>query len=167
MRVSRRGAAARRLYCKETAAGASAAPRPSRMISPMHDLTPGQLDAFLARFRHGEGGRLRGVEARTGRGGLAVLAFTLELPDAEDGDDPATVRLELGGVAEMRLQVRPTEDPTELADGLTIGRFNDLYYVDLQPWTDQPSGVHDYRASSCYAAGFTLRWDLLDESEHP
>ena len=64
--------------------------------------------------------------------------------------------LELTEVNELRLQVRPTEDPSELADGLTIGRFNDLYYVDLQPWTDKPSGVHDYRASSCYAAGMSL-----------
>lgn len=133
----------------------------------MQDLSPGQIDAFLARFRHGGEGRLRGVEAATGWGGLAVLAFTLELLDADHGDEPTAVRLELGGVAEMRLQVRPTEDPSELSDGIAIGRFNDLYYVDLQPWTDQPSGVHDYRASSCYAAGRILRWELRDDAQLP
>jgi hypothetical protein len=125
----------------------------------MHRLTPDQFDAFLRRFHHGRDGSLRSVGITMGRGGVAAVTFTLVLPDADRGDAETEVRLEVGEVTELRLQVRPTEDPQALAEGIHIESFQDVYFVDLQPWTDRPSGVHDFRVSSCYAAGVTLRWE--------
>jgi hypothetical protein len=131
----------------------------------MHRLTPDHLADFLRRFHHGRDGTLRSVTVTTGRGGVAAVAFALTLRDADRDDAETDIRLELAPVAELRLQVRPTEDPRELADGIQIEAFQDVYFVDLQPWTDRPSGVHDYRVSSCYAAGVTLRWEeIADES---
>ena len=128
----------------------------------MTRLGPDTVDEFLRRFHRGRGGRLRAVEVAAGRGGVASVTFTVAVRDADAGDDAVVLRLRVADVGELRLQVRPTEDPTELAEGINVGRFQDLYYVDLQPWTDGPLGVHDYRASSCYAAGATLAWELAD-----
>lgn len=126
----------------------------------MHRLEPDTADAFLRRFHHGRDGRLLGVEVRTGRGGLQSVAFLLRLPDAEDDDADTDVRLELAEVNEMRLQVRPTEDPQPLTDGIAVATYGGLTYVDLMPWTDKPSGVHDFRLSNCYAGGAVVTWDV-------
>jgi hypothetical protein len=126
----------------------------------MTPLEPDQVDAFLRRFHRGRGGRLRAVAVTAARGGVSAVTFTLTARDAQADDAEVELRLRVGRVGELRLQVRPTEDPTELAEGVNVGRFQDQFFVDLQPWTDGPLGVHDYRASSCYAAGATLAWEL-------
>jgi hypothetical protein len=123
----------------------------------MTRLEPPAVGEFLRRFHQGCDGRLLGIEITTGRGSLQTVAFLLRLREADDAD--VDIRLELAGVNEMRFQVRPTEDPTPLTDGIAIGSFGGLTFVDLMPWTDKPSGVHDYRLSNCYAAGAILRWD--------
>ena len=49
--------------------------------------------------------------------GCDRLAFRLRLRDADADDAETDVRLELTEVNELRLQVRPTEDPEALVDG--------------------------------------------------
>jgi hypothetical protein len=124
----------------------------------MTRLEPDSTADFLRRFHHGRDGRLLGVEVATGRGGLRSVTFLLRLRDADDDDD-TDVRLELSEVNEMRFQVRPTEDPEPLTDGIAFGTYGGLTFVDLMPWTDRPTGVHDFRLSNCYAAGAILRWE--------
>src|SRR5947209_3285909 len=102
----------------------------------MPPLDPASTDAFLRRFHRGRDGRLAGVDVRTSRGRVRSLAFLLRLRDADAGDAETDVRLELSEVNELRLQVRPTEDPETLADGIAIGTFGGLTFVDLMPWTD-------------------------------
>src|SRR4051812_4260369 len=119
------------------------------------------IDEFLRRFHPGRGGRLLGVEAGMADGSVKSVTFTLRLRDADADDANADVRLELAEVNEMRLQVRPTEDPQTLTDGIAVGTFGGLTFVDLTPWTDHPSGVHDFRLSNCYAAGAMLRWAVV------
>ena len=126
----------------------------------MDRLDPTTTVAFLRRFHLGRDGRLLGVEVRTARGGIGSLTFALCLRDADNDDADTNVLLELSEVSEMRLQVRPTEDPETLTDGIAIAVFGGQTFVDLMPWNDPPSGVHDFRLSNCYAAGAVLRWDL-------
>jgi hypothetical protein len=129
----------------------------------LQPLNPDQLDAFLRRFQRGRDGRLRSVAVECARGGVATVTFSLAVPDAENGDgDLIDVRLQVAEVSELRLQVRPTEDPQTLADGINIELYNGLFFVDLLPWTERPAGVHDYRVSSCYAAGAGLRWESAE-----
>ncbi len=128
----------------------------------MPRLDPDATDDFLRRFHRGRDGRLLAADVRTARGQVAAVAFTVRLRDADAADADTDVRLELAEVSELRLQVRPTEDPEALADGIAIGTFGGLTFVDLMPWTDRPSGVHDFRASNCYAAGVTLRWEVVE-----
>jgi hypothetical protein len=127
--------------------------------SPMESLDPARLDGFLRRFHHGRDARLSGVEMAMTAGRVTAVTFTLSARDADRDDTLTRLRLQVGEVSELRVQVRPTEDPTVLADGLRVGQFQGLYFLDLLPWTDDPAGVHDYRASSCYAAGVYLRWE--------
>ena len=128
----------------------------------MHRLGPETIDDFLRRFHRGREGKLLGVEVSCARGSVKRVTFTLRLRDANADDADADVRLELGEVGELRLQVRPTEDPQKLDDGIAIGTFGGQTFVDLLPWTDHPSGAHDFRASNCYAAGVTVRWEAVE-----
>src|SRR3954447_20596508 len=96
------------------------------------------------------------------RASVATVTYTIAVHDAERADAPCDLRLQVTDVAEVRFQVRPTEDPQTLADGIHIETFRGLFFVDLLPWTDRPSGAHDYRVSSCYAAGVALRWEVAD-----
>jgi hypothetical protein len=125
----------------------------------MDRLDPTATAAFLRRFHQGRDGRLLGVDVRMARGYVDKVMFSLRLRDAESDDADTDLRLELTEVSEIRLQVRPTEDPQTLTDGIAIGTFGGQTYVDLMPWSDPPSGVHDYRVSNCYAAGAVLRWE--------
>ena len=119
------------------------------------------IDDFLRRFHRGREGRLLAVEVGTGRGQVRSIRFALRLRDGDAGDADADVSLELTEVNELRLQVRPTEDPETLVDGIAIGTFGGLTFVDLMPWTDRPTGVHDFRLSNCYAAGAVAAWDII------
>jgi hypothetical protein len=130
----------------------------------MHRLGPESIDEFLRRFHRGRDGKLLGVEVGLANGGVKTVTFTVRTRDADADDADTDVRLELAEVNELRLQVRPTEDPQTLTDGIAIGTFGGLTFVDLMPWTEHPSGVHDYRLSNCYAAGAILRWmTVMDE----
>jgi hypothetical protein len=125
-------------------------------------LNPDQLDAVLRRFHHARDGKLRSVDVALVRGRVAAVTYTIAVRDADRADALCDLRLQVTDVAEVRFQVRPTEDPQTLADGIRIETFHGLIFVDLLPWTDRPSGAHDYRVSSCYAAGVALRWEVAD-----
>jgi hypothetical protein len=127
----------------------------------MQPLAPDQLGDFLRRFHRGHEGKLRAVEVALARGSVAAVTFTLAVRDADHDDDDAELRLQVAEVNELRLQVRPTEDPQSLVDGVNIEVFQGLFFVDLLPWSERPSGVHDYRVSSCYTAGAVLRWEVV------
>jgi hypothetical protein len=126
----------------------------------MEPLHPAQLDGFLRRVHSARDAALRAVDLTFARGRVASVTFTLAVRDADRDDADAELRLQVGEVSELRLQVRPTQDPTALPDGLRVGVFGGQFYLDLQPWADDPSGAHDFRVSSCYAAGAHLRWEL-------
>jgi hypothetical protein len=130
----------------------------------MPRLEPDAIEGFLRRFHRGQDGRLLGVEVRTGHCEVRSVRFSLRLRDADAGDVDADVSLDLAQVSELRLQVRPTEDPASLTDGLAIAVFGGLTFVDLMPWSDRPTGAHDFRLSNCYAAGVTATWELAADA---
>jgi hypothetical protein len=129
----------------------------------MTRLEPEAIDEFLRRFHRGREGTLLRVDVGLAHGGVGTVTFALRLRDATADDAETDLRLELAEVGELRLQVRPTEDPQPLEDGIAIGTFGGQTFVDLRPWTEHPSGVHDFRASNCYAAGAVVRWELVGE----
>jgi hypothetical protein len=130
----------------------------------MPHLEPQSFEDFLRRFHRGHEGRLLGVTVETGRGQVRSVRFALRLRDAEADDADTDVSLDLTQVNELRLQVRPTEDPETLTDGIAIAAFGGLTFVDLMPWTDRPDGAHDFRLSNCYAAGAVARWKLAADA---
>ena len=127
----------------------------------MPRLEPQAIEGFLRRFHRGRDGRLLAVEVGTGRGQVRSIRFALRLRDADAGDADTDVSLELTEVNELRLQVRTTEDPETLADGIAVARYGGLTFVDLMPWTDRPTGAHDFRLSNCYAAGAVVAWEVV------
>jgi hypothetical protein len=128
----------------------------------MNRLEPETTDDFLRRFHRGRDGRLLRVDVGMSHGGVGSVTFTLRLRDVDADDAETDLRLRLSEVGEVRLQVRPTEDPQPLDDGIAVGTFGGQTFVDLRPWTEHHSGVHDFRASNCYAAGAVLGWELVE-----
>jgi len=52
-----------------------------------------------------------------------------------------------------------------LSDGLTLGWFEGLVFLDFGPYTSEPSGVDDYRRSGCYFAGHSATWEAVPYTE--
>jgi hypothetical protein len=52
-----------------------------------------------------------------------------------------------------------------LSDGLVIGWFEDLIFLDFGPYTVEPDSVEDFRRSGCYFAGKSATWEVVPYSE--
>ncbi len=52
-----------------------------------------------------------------------------------------------------------------LSDGLALGWFEGLVFLDFGPYTSAPSGVDDYRRSGCYFAGHSATWEIVPYNE--
>lgn len=52
-----------------------------------------------------------------------------------------------------------------LSDGLTVGWFDGLIFLDFGPYTSEPRGVDDFRRSRCYFAGLTATWEVAPYAE--
>lgn len=129
----------------------------------MTELTPAAADKFFRRFHHGRGGRLTGYRAKLKPTGVTRLSLRLKLLDGRASDVATAVRLELLDVTELRWQIRPTERPAVLTRGIHVGYFQNQFFIDLQPWDPEFEGPHDFRVSSCYAAGLRLRAAVIGE----
>jgi hypothetical protein len=52
-----------------------------------------------------------------------------------------------------------------LSDGLTLGWFEGLVFLDFGPYTSEPDGVDDFRRSGCYFAGLSATWEVVPYAE--
>lgn len=52
-----------------------------------------------------------------------------------------------------------------LSDGLTLGWFEGLVFLDFGPYTTEPDGVDDVRRSGCYFAGLSATWEVVPYAE--
>lgn len=129
----------------------------------MNPLTPGDLPAFLRKYRL-TGGRIRRVRLLYPRPREVAVEFHLTVREAitKLGTEPRPVRLvlRLGGVDEFRFQMRPAQPKATIADA-RIGFLKGLCYISLDSLGLEPTEaaqVFDYRASEVYAAGRDLSW---------
>jgi hypothetical protein len=123
----------------------------------MNDLTTGNVHHFLKRyqFRGSQFRRFR-VRNRSADAATAELRLTVR---AADANKLVRLRLVFEGVEEFRFQRRPGPGLVRLK-GVQVGFFGALTYVNLDPFAeDGPPKVMDFRASDCFVAGRTVRWE--------
>ena len=128
-------------------------------------LTQADADRVLERFYRCTDGVIRRVD----------LAFD---PDRDDSratiicsvkDDAAdaewvNVVFRVRGLRELAM----TEGRVSyrvLSDGLTLGWFEGLVFLDFGPYTSEPSGVEDFRRSGCFFAGLSATWEVVPYAE--
>lgn len=126
----------------------------------MNELTPTGVHPFLKRYPL-RGARLRRFQVRNTAGGTASAEVRLSVRPA-DGGEPVRLRLVFDGVEEFRFQRRPGPGLIRLKD-VQIGFFGALTYVNFDPFAeDGPPKVMDFRASDCFVAARTVRWEAID-----
>ena len=133
-------------------------------MTPMNRLQAADLAGFARRYRF-NGGRLRRVKLRYGKGGDFAAEFVVTARGSvrDLGMEPALIKLRfrLEGVEEFRFQKRPSVAAGSVSEA-RLGYFNGLYYVNLDAWGLAPGDVpklHDFRASDTYLAGTALYWE--------
>jgi hypothetical protein len=127
----------------------------------MNELTPSTAHAFLKRFQF-RGGRLTRFRLRKPTADGATAEVRLAARDTET-HRRVRLRLVFDGVEEYRFQRRPGPARDRLND-VQVGFFGNLVYLNLDAFPeDGPPKVMDYRASDCFLAGRTARWEVVEK----
>jgi hypothetical protein len=127
----------------------------------MNELTPSNAHAFLKRFRL-RGGRLTRFCLGKPTADGATAEVRLAARDTET-DRRVRLRLVFDEVEEYRFQRRPGPARDRLND-VQVGFFGPLVYLNLDAFPeDGPPKVMDFRASDCFLAGRTARWELVEK----
>lgn len=124
----------------------------------MNELTTGTAHQFLKRFPF-RGARLRQFRVRnTGDSSTAEVRLIVRSED----DKPVRLRLIFDGVGEFRFQRRPGPGLVRVKD-VQVGFFGALTYVNFDPFADDgPPKVMDFRASDCFVAARSVRWEVVE-----
>lgn len=115
---------------------------------------PQDLGQLLRTYRLA-GGRVRRVRVRYGPKGAVAVEWRLTV---SKGADRVRLALRLAGVAEFRLQMRPNQPRTRIADA-RVAYLDGRFFVALDDLGLEPGerpAVHDFRATEAYAAGAEL-----------
>src|SRR5690242_14155172 len=125
----------------------------------MNELTTGTAHQFLKRFQ------LRGARLRRFRVRNAPKDATAEVRlTVRDNEKSVRLRLVFDGVEEFRFQRRPGPGLIRLK-GVQVGFFGALTYVNFDPFADDgPPKVMDFRASDCFVAARSVRWELIEKA---
>jgi hypothetical protein len=126
----------------------------------MNELTTGTVHQFLKRhpFR---GARLRQFRVRNAADHTAA---EVRLTIRGDDGKPVRLRLTFDGVEEFRFQRRPGPGLVRIKD-LQVGFFGALTYVNFDPFADDgPPKVMDFRASDCFVAARSVRWEVVEKA---
>jgi hypothetical protein len=129
----------------------------------MNELTPGNAYLFLKQFRL-RGGRLTRFRVSRPIADGATAEVRLSARETET-NQRVRLRLIFDGVEEYRFQRRPGPGLTRLRD-VQVGFFGHLVYLNLDAFPeDGPPKVMDFRASDCFLAGRSVRWEVVPPSD--
>jgi hypothetical protein len=127
--------------------------------------TPGDADSVLERFYRCNDGLIRRVDLvfEPNRDDSRATIVCSVKDDAADAQWVNVIfrvrRLREFTMSEGNVTYRV------LSDGLTLGWFEGLIFLDFGPYTSEPSGVDDYRRSGCYFAGHSATWEVVPYTE--
>jgi hypothetical protein len=127
----------------------------------MNELTTGTAHQFLKQYPLREA-RLRQFRVRNSADtATAEVRLTIR---AADTDKPVRLRLIFDGVEEFRFQRRPGPGLVRVKD-VQVGFFGALTFVNFDPFADDgPPKVMDFRASDCFVAARSVRWEVVEKA---
>jgi len=129
----------------------------------------GHAGAFLAQFHNCYDGLMRGVRFRYTAAEVhsrAVVVLSVrQSTTLEVNDGWVNVRLAIEHVEEYALKESAKVSCRVLSGGLQINAFRDLLFFDFDPYSDEPTGVEDFRRSGFYIAGRSFSWRVGEYSE--
>lgn len=128
-------------------------------------LTPDSVDAVLSRFNRFNDGLIRSIDVKfkTNRDD-SVAIVTVSTKDTSADDDWFNVILRIQGLREVNFSEGRTSYIV-LSDGLVVGWFEGLIFLDFGPYSTAPKGVEDFRKSGCYFAGKSATWQVEPYAE--
>jgi hypothetical protein len=82
-----------------------------------------------------------------------------------DGDGWVNLKIKIEGFTEFIGTDIDNYNNEVLSDGIKVGFFDDLIYLDFEPFTDEPEGVEDFKKSKCLLIGKDIFWKTTSYSE--
>jgi len=90
----------------------------------------------------------------------------LSVRDKEkDGDGWVNLNIKINGLTEFIGSDSGNYTDAVLSDGVKIGFFDNLTYIDFEPFTDEPRGIEDYKKSKCLIIGKEIFLEITSYSE--
>lgn len=128
-------------------------------------LTQADADRVLERFYRCNDGLIRRIDLvfEPNRDDSRATIICSVKDDAADAEW-VNVIFRVRGLRELSM-VEGRTSYRVLSDGLTVGWFDGLVFLDFGPYTSEPSGVEDFRRSGCYFAGLTATWEVVPYAE--
>lgn len=133
----------------------------------MNQITPtrADIDKELDRFYRFNDGIIRRVDMvfRPNRQD-SEAAIECSVRDGEASAQWVNVICRVRALSEFSLSEGRTSYRV-LSDGLVVGWFDDLIFLDFGPYTSEPEGIDDFRRSGFYFAGKSVTWEIVPYDE--
>lgn len=128
-------------------------------------LSPHSVDDVLNRFYRCSDGVIRHVDIvfRSAPAG-SEATITISVRDGSAEAQWVNLIWRVEGLEELAFLEGRTSYRV-LSDGVVVGWFEGLTFLDFGPYTSAPEGVEDFRRSGFYFAGKAVSWEVVPYAE--
>ena len=128
-------------------------------------LTQAEADGVLERFYRCNDGVIRRID-QVFEPDRDDSRATIICSVRDDSADAAWVNVifRIRGLRELSM-VEGRTSHRVLSDGLIVGWFDGLVFLDFGLYTTEPRGVDDFRRAGCYFAGLSATWEVAPYAE--
>ncbi len=125
------------------------------------------MDYFLNRFYQCYDSIIRCISLiTTESSNIPKAQVILSVRDGEeDGDGWVNLKIKIDGFTEFIGTSIDYYKNEVLSDGIKVGFFDDLVYLDFEPFTDEPEAIEDFKKSKCLLIGKDIFWGTTSYSE--
>jgi len=134
----------------------------------MNILDISTVEYFLSRFYHCYDSIIRCITMITINESSTSKAQVILSARDEEGDDDGWINLNIKIENLNDFIGRNPDNYTNevLSDGIKIGFYDGLIYLDFEPYTDEPEGIEDFKRSNCLFIGKEIYWETMIYSEN-
>ena len=134
----------------------------------MNKLDTSTIEYFLNRFYQCYDSIIRCITLiTTGVSNNSKAQVILSVRDEEaHGDGWVNLNIKIENFIEL-IGANPDNYTNEvLSDGIKVGFYDGLIYLDFEPYTDEPEGLEDFKKSKCLLIGKEILWETTLYSEN-
>ncbi len=117
----------------------------------MAEISPSNVAEFLERFQHCYDGLVRDVRVDFAARNVMVT-LSVQDHEAQENEGWVNLVLQVEDAAEFIL-IEGKSTCAVLSQGLQVGFFDGVTYLDFCPYTEAPHSIHDFRKSRFLVAG--------------